>query len=152
LPASPIAGFNDGGVTKDGSATLTLTRANTYLGDTEVLGGTLNIGTVASPATPWLADGADVYLTTGSQLALNFPNAHDTDTIRSLYIDNVLQAAGTWGASGAAHTSSLLGGNGWLNVTTGAGSGASLSAVPEPASLTLIMVALVVAGTLRRRR
>jgi autotransporter-associated beta strand protein len=146
--------FAGGSLTKDGTANLTLTGANTYTGDTKVLGGTLAIGTVGSPATPWLADGADVYLTsTGAGLALNFPTTGTTDTIRSLYIDGVLQAAGTWGNSGAQHPTSLITGNGWLNVITGSGSGGSLGAgaVPEPACLALLMSGLGAMLMTRRR-
>lgn len=119
---------------KTGPRILALTAINSYTGDTKVLGGTLNIFTApigpnqttsvtaTNPWTPWLADGADVYLTTGSTLGLHFnPAGTTTDTIRSLYIDNVLQATGTWGAIGsaAAHTSSLFAGLGFLNVTIG---------------------------------
>jgi autotransporter-associated beta strand protein len=143
-----------GGITKSGAATLSLSGPNTYAGDTRILTGTLAIN-VTSPATPWLADGADVYLTTGSTLALNFPSAGATDTIRSLYIDNVLQAAGTWGApgSGAAHTTGLISGIGWLGTTVGgSGSGLSLGAVPEPTCLTLLMSSLAVIFMAGRRR
>jgi fibronectin-binding autotransporter adhesin len=96
------------------SLTLPSTGTFTYTGDTKDLAGTLTI------ATPYLADGADVYLATGGTFALNFASAGTTDTIRSLYINGVAQATGTWGAPGslAAHTTSLLSGIGWLSVTT----------------------------------
>ncbi len=100
-------------VTKNGSGTWTLTGANAYTGDTTVNAGTLSI------SQAYLADGADVYLTTGAALNLNTSGA--TDTIRSLYIDGVAQTSGVWGAtgSGAAHTSALITGTGKLSVTTG---------------------------------
>jgi autotransporter-associated beta strand protein len=98
------------GLTKAGNATLTLGGMNTYTGDTTVQAGTLNI------SNPYLADGADVLLTTRAKLNLNFSGS---DSIDSLLIDGMAQALGTWGAvgSGAAHESSLIGGSGWLQVT-----------------------------------
>jgi autotransporter-associated beta strand protein len=102
-----------GGFTKMGAGTETLTAINTYGSDTKVQGGTLSI------SNAYLADAADVYLTTGSIFNLNFAA---TDTIRSLFVDNAQQAAGTWGGtgSGAANISPLITGTGLLNVTTGA--------------------------------
>ncbi|MCX6867778.1 MAG: hypothetical protein NTV46_16480 [Verrucomicrobia bacterium] len=53
---------------------------------------------------------------------MNLNTSAATDTIRSLYIDNVQQASGVWGAlgSGAAHESALITGSGKLNVLIGA--------------------------------
>lgn len=98
-----------GGLTKQGPGTLVLSNAaNSYTGDTMLLaGGPLSI------TNPYLADGADVYLTTGSFFNLNFGSA---DTIRSLYIDGVPQPIGTYGSSTPA-TSALITGSGTLNVT-----------------------------------
>ncbi|HEX3601921.1 MAG TPA: autotransporter-associated beta strand repeat-containing protein [Lacipirellulaceae bacterium] len=102
-----------GGLTKQGAGTLILSNASdSYSGDTKVLaGGPLSI------TNPFLADGRDVSLVTGSIFDLNFSA---TDTIRSFYIDGVGQATGTWGAVGsiAAHQSALITGTGLLNVTT----------------------------------
>lgn len=53
-------------ITKIGTGTLTLTGTNSYTGDTRVEGGTLSV------AEPTLADTADVYLTTGATLELDF--------------------------------------------------------------------------------
>jgi len=102
-----------GGLTKVGSGTFSMTGTNTYSGDTRVNGGTLS-----SSVSTSLADAADVYLTTGSFLNLNFAG---TDTIDSLFIDGVGQATGTWGAMSnalAANKTPLITGTGLLNVTT----------------------------------
>jgi autotransporter-associated beta strand protein len=111
-----------GGLTKQGTSKLTLTGTNTYTGDTVVQNGTLSLSPTV--AGGYLADGADVKLTTGAVLDLN---TSVTDTIRSLYIDNVQKASGIWGAllSGAAHESALITGSGKLNVLTGAAGYAS---------------------------
>jgi autotransporter-associated beta strand protein len=100
-----------GRFTKAGSGALTLTALNSYTGDTTVQAGTLSI------TERYLSDTADVRLSTGSTLDLNFGSA---DTIRSLFIDGVSQLAGTWGglSSTATHKSSLITGIGLLQVTT----------------------------------
>jgi autotransporter-associated beta strand protein len=115
---SDIAGvIADGGgaissLTKVGSGTLTLTGLNTYTGNTTVEDGTLSINSA------YLANAADVLLSTGSILDLNFAG---TDVIDSLYIDGLSVATGTWGAPGnlgATHHSPLLSGTGILSVST----------------------------------
>ena len=97
-----------GGLTKHGAGKLVLSHAaNSYAGDTKLLtgGGTLSI------TNPFLADGADVYLTAGSIFDLNFAG---TDAIRSLFIDGVAQPIGMYGSS---DPSGLITGSGVLNVT-----------------------------------
>jgi hypothetical protein len=124
-------GFDGAGsLKKVGTGTLTLTRPFAagftvvdgtpmqgnpgYLGDTTVEGGTLSF------SNPVLTDAADVFLNTGSFLNLNFAA---TDIIDQLFIDNVAQDSGTWGAigSGADNESALITGTGLLSVTTGVG-------------------------------
>jgi autotransporter-associated beta strand protein len=102
---------SDGSLTKAGSGTITLTAQNSYTGDTTVQGGTLSI------TNRYLSDTADVRLSTGSTLDLNFGGI---DTIDSLFIDGISQLAGVWGAvgSGANHETSLITGLGRLMVTT----------------------------------
>ena len=113
----------NGGLTKTGAGTLSLTGANTYAGDTTVEQGTLSIGTA------YLADGANVNLLTGATLNLNFAG---TDVIDSLFIDGASQAVGTWGAvgSGADFTSPLITGTGLLQV-------AAFIPPPSPADFNL---------------
>lgn len=106
-----------GHVTKVGTAELILSGANTYTGDTTVMDGTLSI------TSPYLADGADVYLTTGSIFDLDFGSLATIDTVDELFIDGVPQDTGTWGrsGSGADHESDLFDGDGLLMVSTFSG-------------------------------
>ncbi len=66
----------------------------------------------------FLSDAADVYLSTGAALDLNFSG--DPDVVDSLFFDGVSQAAGIWGAvgSGAQFSSGLITGTGLLEVST----------------------------------
>ena len=108
------AGATITGVRKVGSGTQILSGANTYTGDTEVEGGTLSI------TSDFLADGADVYLTTGAILDLDFGDLAIIDTIDALFFDGASQAVGTWGriGSGADNESAFLTGDGLLMVST----------------------------------
>ncbi len=101
-----------GGLTKNGTGTLTLTGANTYTGNTTVNAGTLSL------ATPCLEDGADVILAASGAI-LNL-NTGVGDTIRAFIIGGVAQAIGEWGAigSGAIYESEFITGSGRLLVTS----------------------------------
>ncbi|HVT30677.1 MAG TPA: autotransporter-associated beta strand repeat-containing protein, partial [Lacipirellulaceae bacterium] len=138
----------DGGFLRDGTGTTLLSGINNYTGDTTVLAGTLSI------THSYLADAADVYLTTGATMNLNFAG---TDTIDQLFFDNSSQVTGTWGAIGssATHQSSFFTGSGILMVSA-MGSGSSLlngtSAVPEPATVSLLLFAAGAALVCGRRK
>ncbi|HEX4412207.1 MAG TPA: autotransporter-associated beta strand repeat-containing protein [Lacipirellulaceae bacterium] len=101
-----------GSLTKTGSGTLLLTSLNTYTGNTVVQAGKLSLSTAS------LADAADVYVSNGALLDLNFSG--QADVINSLLLNGVMQRIGIWGAvgSGAQYTSTLLTGTGRLQVTT----------------------------------
>jgi autotransporter-associated beta strand protein len=104
--------ISNGGLTKSGPGKLALTGANTYTGDTVVNSGILSLG------NPFLANTADVYLTSGAILDLSFNGG--PDIIDSLFIDGISQSAGIWGAvgSGAQFTTPWITGTGFLQVTT----------------------------------
>jgi autotransporter-associated beta strand protein len=111
----PLAG--SGALTKSGTGTLTLSEASTYTGKTSVVDGTLAL------AQAFLNDTADVELTTGATLQLDFAT---TDISGDLLIDGLPQASGTWGRIDhptAQNTSSLITGDGLLQVTAGPASG-----------------------------
>jgi autotransporter-associated beta strand protein len=92
-------------ITKVGSGSLTLTFPNTYTGTTSVEGGTLSI------SNAYLADTADVFISSGAKLDLNFGASDD---IRYLYLDGAPQSPGSYGLS--ALGSSYFLGTGTLNV------------------------------------
>jgi autotransporter-associated beta strand protein len=108
------SGGHTGGITKTGPGRLTLTNPlSDYAGHTVVNAGTLRLNQLR------LADSADVRIASSAVLDLNFSG---TDSIRSLYINGVKQAGGTWGAtgSGAQNKSALITGGGMLQVSAGA--------------------------------
>ncbi|MBW8782251.1 MAG: autotransporter-associated beta strand repeat-containing protein [Verrucomicrobia bacterium] len=146
LVHSTVGGDNatDGGLTKQGTGTLTLTGTNTFTGNTTISAGTLTLGSSAASAT-FLADASSLYLTTGALLNLSFTSNSVMESIAGLYIDGVKQSSGTWGAvgSGATFENALITGTGLLNV----------SAIPEPATYAAIFGALAIGmAALRRRR
>ena len=138
-----------GSFLRDGVGETILSGNNSYAGDTTVLAGLLSI------THPYLASSADVQLSTGGKLDLNFTG---TDTIDQLFFDGVATSlTGTWGStsSGATHQDdSFFSGMGMLMVTNPAGSGSSLesASVPEPGALSLMMFAIGSALAFRRRR
>ena len=107
-------GANGGAIslTKLGTGTLILDKSNTYTGSTSVKAGILSLNNAC------LADAADVALTTGAVLNLNFSG---TDTVGKLIIGGVEQYQGIWGgqASSALHKTAAITGTGLLNVTAG---------------------------------
>jgi autotransporter-associated beta strand protein len=104
--------FGKGDLTKSGAGTLALTAANSHTGDTVVQAGTLRVH------QPSFADTADLYLSNGAFINLNFTSG--PDVIDSLFIDGLSQPAGIWGAvgSGAPFSSERITGAGRLQVTT----------------------------------
>lgn len=131
-PMVSIGGL--GGLTVVGGGSLSLTGANSYVGDTVVEGSTLNI------SSAYLEDAASVRLSSSAVMDLNFAG---TDTIRQLFFDGSAQAAGTWGAigSGADHESSHFTGSGLLQVT-----------VPEPSTMLLLLGAVCGIAALAGRK
>jgi autotransporter-associated beta strand protein len=95
---------------KAGAGILTLAGANSYSGDTTVAAGTLSLAVDDS-----LSDAAALRLTTGAVLDLNFTGS---DSVAAVYIDGILQPAGTWGSldSSATNKTALITGTGLISV------------------------------------
>jgi autotransporter-associated beta strand protein len=110
-----LGATTDGGLTKNGAGTLTITVTGSWTGDTRVNGGTLSFSQTG------LADTSAVRLASGGTMDLGFAG---TDTIDKLFIDGAGMAAGTWGSptSTATNKSPRFSGNGLLLVKT-AGTG-----------------------------
>jgi fibronectin-binding autotransporter adhesin len=116
LDGTPARPENTTSLTKVGTGTLTLSGMDAslvganyllYQGDTRVQGGTLSI------QRAYLADTADVFVSSGALFDLNFAG---NDTIDALYLNGVPQAPGLYGLGGLG--SSFFSGTGFLQVTT----------------------------------
>ncbi len=93
-------GGNGYSLIKSSNSTLILTATNTYTGDTSVNGGTLRI------SKPYLANSSAIIIGAAAILDLNFDESGGavTDTVSTLTLDGVQQAAGVYGASGSGAT------------------------------------------------
>ncbi|MEI7955436.1 MAG: autotransporter-associated beta strand repeat-containing protein, partial [Verrucomicrobiota bacterium] len=106
----------DGGLTKTGNGTLTLSAVNTYTGNTTVNAGTLSITHAC------LADASTVTIASTAKLDLNFGSV--SDTVANLIIGTTVMPAGNYGATGSGATTiddTHFSGVGTLTVTSGGG-------------------------------
>ena len=115
-------GGNGYSLIKAGSSTLVLTATNTYTGGTSVTGGTLRI------SKPYLANSSAIVIGATAKLDLNFDETlvQVSDTVSTLTIDGVQQAAGIYGATGSGATSinnTNFAGVGTLTVLNGPAAG-----------------------------
>jgi autotransporter-associated beta strand protein len=98
---------NNLALVKSGIATQTLSGANTYTGDTTVVGGTLSLGQVNSNNE---SSTVSIAASVGAKLDLAFAGI---DTVGSLYINGAQQPAGNYTN---AHPSGAFTGGGTLHV------------------------------------
>lgn len=124
-----------GGLTKTGKGTLTLSGGAAYQGNTVVEDGVLLL------TQPILFDLANVRISGDGRLQL--AASGQVDTVGALFLDGVMQDAGTWGSigSGAQHETAFLLGSGMLLVT-----------VPEPATILLLLSAGPLVFLVAKRR
>ncbi len=110
IPVKLLAAGGSGGLTKNGSGTLTLTAPNTYTGPTTVNAGTLRLGNGSNNTN--LANTADLILAAGAALHLDYSG---TDTVDELTVGGIAKSPGVYSAS----NSPFITGPGTLTVTTG---------------------------------
>jgi autotransporter-associated beta strand protein len=127
LQHSTISGDNsvDGGLTKLGTGTLTLSAANTYNGNTRVGGGILEL------AQATLAASSTVSISNGAQLKLDFPG---TNQVSALVLNGLSQAAGVYNSATA---SPYITGSGSLLVQAIASNPTNISFTVSSGSLQL---------------
>lgn len=114
--------ISDGGngysLTKSGDSIFVLTAVNTYTGDTNINGGTLRL------SKPYLADSSAIVISSAGILDLNFDETSGqiSDTVDTLTLNGVQQAAGVYGAAGSGATTvndTYFSGTGTLTVLNG---------------------------------
>jgi autotransporter-associated beta strand protein len=110
IPVKLLASGGTGGLTKNGSGTLTLTASNTYTGNTTINAGTLRLGNGTSNTN--LSNTADLILAEGATLHLNYTG---TDTIDELTVGGVPKSPGVYSAA----NTTFITGTGTLTVLTG---------------------------------
>jgi len=156
--------ISNGGLTKAGTDTLTLSGANTYTGDTTVSTGTLLLAGTSQTSFAIGANGTNNQILGGGTLTLDGSFSFDltsagTTLGNSWDIVHVATLTETFGGTFNVLGFTDLGGNLWEKVnagttyqfseTTGL---LSVTAIPEPATWALLAFSLTTIMVLRRRR
>ncbi len=89
----PAANAKDGGLTKSGTGTLSLTGTNTYNGDTQVTGGELDLGSA------FLDDNSAIRISAGARLKLSHGGP---DAVGTLFLNGTQVLRGTYVPQGSA--------------------------------------------------
>ncbi|HEY8993364.1 MAG TPA: autotransporter-associated beta strand repeat-containing protein [Lacunisphaera sp.] len=136
------AGSNviDGGLVKSGAGTLSLGGTNTFTGNAIVNEGTLALATNVS-----LDDTIVLSLAGGTTLDLAF--ASDSETVFGLVLNGTAVAAGTYDATQL----NALGAGSSISFTSAGGTLTVLSAVPEPGTVALVSLGLLIGLFVFRR-
>jgi autotransporter-associated beta strand protein len=110
----------DGGLTKIGAGTLTLSATNTYTGPTVVSNGTLRLTTESC-----LTTNTAVTVASGAFLNLDFAG---TNTVRSLQVgDRLLTRGSVYDKNHPAVSGYIITGNGYIKTLEGSPSGTLIS-------------------------